>query len=52
MRMDDRADLYGHRDHRTAFERLAGSALEYLRTRRSEHWVMFFAGLVVGLFLG
>ena len=52
MRMDDRADLYGRRDQRTGFERLAGSVLEYLRTRSSEHWVMFFAGVVVGLFLG
>jgi hypothetical protein len=52
MRMDDRADLYGRRDHRTGFERLAGSALDYLRSRSSEHWLMFFAGLVVGLLLG
>ena len=52
MRMDDRADLYGRRDHRTAFERLASSAVEYLRSRSTEHWLMFCAGLVVGLFLG
>jgi hypothetical protein len=52
MRMDDRADLYGRSDHRTTFERLAGRALDYLRSRSSEHWLVFFAGLVVGLFLG
>jgi hypothetical protein len=52
MRMDDRADLYGHRNHRTGFERLASGALDYLRTRSPEHWLMFFAGLMVGLFLG
>jgi hypothetical protein len=52
MRMDDRADLYGRRDHRSGFERLASSALDYLRSRSAEHWLMFFAGLVVGLFLG
>ena len=52
MRMDDRADLYGRTCHRTAFERLAGSALDYLRSRRTEHWLMFCAGLAIGLLLG
>jgi hypothetical protein len=52
MRMDDRADLYGRRDHRAGFERLASSALDYLRSRTSEHWLMFVAGLAVGLILG
>jgi hypothetical protein len=52
MRIDDRADPYGRRDDRTAFERVASDALGYVRSRRSEHWLMFFAGLVVGLILG
>jgi hypothetical protein len=52
MHMDDRADLYGRRDHRTAFERLAGRGLQYLRSRTSEHWLMFGAGLAIGLLLG
>ena len=52
MRMDDRAGLYGHRDYRTGFERLAGRALAYLRSRSSEHWLMFCAGLAIGLLLG
>ena len=52
MRMDHRADLYGSRNHRTVFERLAAAALDYLRSRSSEHWLMFCAGLVVGLLLG
>jgi hypothetical protein len=52
MRMDDRADPYGRRNHQTGFERLASSALDYLRSRSSEHWLMFCAGLVVGLLLG
>jgi hypothetical protein len=51
MRMDDPAGWDGRRD-RTNFERLAGRALEYLRSRSSEHWLMFCAGLVVGLILG
>ena len=52
MRMDHRAGLYGYRNHRTIFERLAAGALDYLRNRSSEHWLMFCAGLVVGLLLG
>lgn len=52
MRMDHRADPYGYRNHQTGFERLAASALGYLRSRSSEHWLMFLAGLVVGVLLG
>jgi hypothetical protein len=50
--MDDRTDLYGRRDHRAGFERVASDALNYLRSRSSEHWLMFLAGLLIGLFLG
>jgi hypothetical protein len=52
MRMDDRTDVYGRQDHRTSFERLASGALDYLRSRSSNHWLMFLVGLVIGLFLG
>jgi hypothetical protein len=52
MRMDERGDLYGHRDHPTGFERVASAVLAYLRSRSSEHWLMFVAGLMIGLFLG
>ena len=52
MRTDDRTDLYGRHHDRSGFERLASSALEYLRSRSSEHWLMFLAGLMIGLFLG
>jgi hypothetical protein len=52
MRMDDPAGWDGRRDHRTNFERLASGALGYLRSRSSEHWLMFLAGLMVGLILG
>lgn len=51
MRMDDRADPYGHHQ-RTGFERMVSHALDYLRSRSSEHWLMFVAGLLVGVFLG
>ena len=52
MRMDHRADLYGYRNHRTIFERVSAVALDYLRSRTSEHWLLFFAGLVLGIWLG
>ena len=52
MRMDDRTDLYGRANYGTGFERLASGVLEYLRSRRSEHWLMFVIGLIIGLFLG
>jgi hypothetical protein len=52
MRIDERAGGYGRGDHRTGLERLAGAALAYLGSRSSEHWLMFLAGLVIGLFLG
>jgi hypothetical protein len=52
MRMHDRADPYGYRHYRTGFERLRGVALDYLRSRSSEHWLLFFAGLVIGVLLG
>ena len=52
MRMDERADFYGRREHRAGLERLASAALAYLRSRSSEHWLMFVVGLMIGLFLG
>ena len=50
MRMDDRTDLYGRHRSSNGFERLASSALDYLRSRSSDHWLMFVAGLAIGLF--
>jgi hypothetical protein len=52
MRMDERAGLYGRHNDRTGFERLASGVLDYLRSRSSEHWLMFVIGLMIGLFLG
>jgi hypothetical protein len=52
MRMDYRADHYGYRSQRTVFERVMACALEYVRSRNTEHWLMFCAGLVAGLLLG
>jgi hypothetical protein len=34
------------------FQRLADAFAGYLRTRTADHWVMFVAGLVLGVLLG
>jgi hypothetical protein len=52
MRMGDGADRYGGRAQCAGFERLAGDALDYVRSRSSEHWLIFLAGVLIGLFLG
>ena len=52
MRMDDRADLYGRSDHRTPSSAWRAGRSTYLRSRSSEHWLMFGAGLAIGLLLG
>jgi len=52
MRMDERTEWHGRRDRGVGLERVAGEALEYLRSRRVEHWLMFVAGLAIGLILG
>jgi hypothetical protein len=43
---------YGSREGRTGFERAAEHALAYLRSRTAEHWLMFAAGVVIGLLVG
>jgi hypothetical protein len=52
MRMEHDADPYRPGDHRTGIERLVSTALGYLGSRTSEHWLMFIAGLVIGLAVG
>ena len=42
----------GSRGSRTAFERMTAQALAYLRSRTADHWLMFAAGLVLGLMVG
>ena len=49
--MNDSMRAYG-RDDRGAFERLAERAIAYLQSRSVEHWLMFMAGLVLGLLIG
>jgi hypothetical protein len=43
---------YGGREARTGFERAAEQVLDYLRGRTVDHWLMFLAGLVIGLIIG
>ena len=50
--MHDSLHGYGDRNGRTAFERAAERALNYLRSRTADHWLMFLAGLVIGLIIG
>jgi hypothetical protein len=50
--MDDSVRGYGGREARTAFERAAEQVLAYLRGRTADHWLMFLAGLVIGLIIG
>jgi hypothetical protein len=49
--MDDSMRSYRVED-RSAFERIADQALTYLRTRTADHWLMFVAGVVLGLLIG
>jgi hypothetical protein len=50
--MDEGMRTYGERSGRGSFERSAEQVLSYLRSRTADHWIMFLAGLVVGLIIG
>ena len=41
---------YHHRH--SAWDRAWSRFMAFVRSRRSDHWVMFFAGLVIGMILG
>jgi len=49
--MHDSMRGYGASSGRTAFERLGEQALGYLRSRTADHWLMFLAGLVIGVII-
>ena len=49
--MHDSMRGYGDRNGRTTFERVAERALSYLGSRTADHWLMFLAGLVIGLII-
>ena len=48
--MDRWNDTYGRRD-RQAGDGWAERARRYLRSRTADHWLMFFAGLLIGAIL-
>ena len=50
--MHDSMRHYGERNGRSAFERIAEQALSYLRSRSADHWLMFLAGLAIGVIIG
>jgi hypothetical protein len=50
--MHDSMRGYGARSERTGFERVSERAMAYLRSRTADHWLMFAAGLVVGMIVG
>ncbi|MCC2662775.1 MAG: hypothetical protein K0R41_1745 [Geminicoccaceae bacterium] len=50
--MRDSMRGYGGRSDRTGFERVSERAMDYLRSRTADHWLMFAAGLVVGMIVG
>ena len=43
---------YGHQTERSGLERGAEQAIAYLRSRSADHWLMFVAGVIIGLLLG
>ncbi len=50
--MNESMHGYGGLDQRTGFERIGEQVLSYLRSRTVDHWLMFLAGLVIGLIVG
>jgi hypothetical protein len=50
--MHESMRAFGERSGRGVFERTAEQVLSYLRRRTADHWIMFLAGLVVGLIIG
>ncbi|MGH6914517.1 MAG: hypothetical protein ACREH3_12525 [Geminicoccales bacterium] len=51
-------DRYGDRtyrdrdDRRDGFERVGARVLDFLRSRTADQWLMFLAGVVVGMIVG
>jgi len=39
-------------DRGTNWQNLLDQAVAFFRSRKSEHWVMFFIGLIIGLIVG
>ena len=42
----------GARSGTDGFERVGSRILDFLRSRSADHWIMFFAGIVIGMIIG
>jgi hypothetical protein len=45
-------DPYQRAGRTDGFERAGGRILDFLRSRKADHWIMFLAGIVVGMIVG
>lgn len=45
-------DSYRRADGTDGFERVGGRILDFLRSRSADHWIMFLAGIVIGMIVG
>jgi hypothetical protein len=51
-RSDFDRDPYGRAGRPDGFERAGGRVLDFLRNRTADQWLMFAAGVVVGMIVG
>jgi hypothetical protein len=45
-------DPYQRGGHGDGFERAGSRIFAFLRSRTADHWLMFLAGVVIGMILG
>jgi hypothetical protein len=41
-----------HAGHKDGFERAGTRLMDFLRSRTADHWLMFLAGIVIGMIVG
>jgi len=44
--------IMGDGGERSALERMSERVRDYLSSRSADHWIMFLAGVIVGLIVG
>jgi hypothetical protein len=52
MRSEFDRDPYHRSGRADSFERAGSRILDFLRSRTADHWIMFLAGVVVGMIVG
>lgn len=50
--MNEGDGIMGDRGERSALERMGERIRDYLGSRSADHWIMFLAGVIIGLILG